>query len=158
MGEGNNIEFISGNAEFCKGCKNCELACARRQVEDIGLERVNELNIEVNPRIFIINNEGVKEPNYCRHCKEAACMEACPVDAFDREDGVIILDEDKCVACKLCIKACPYEVITLGEKLVGDETEMVAKKCDLCKDRQEVGKDPACFSACPTNALGLEKN
>ncbi|SJZ38756.1 4Fe-4S dicluster domain-containing protein [Selenihalanaerobacter shriftii] len=157
MSEDNNIKFISVEDEFCEGCKNCELACAKRQVQNIGLEKVKELDIKVDPYIVVINNQNSKkEPNHCRHCREAACMERCPVDAIYRKNGIVLVDEEDCVGCGLCEKACPYDVMIVRSRIDKNNNKSVAKKCDLCQDRQEVGKKPACFENCPTNALQLE--
>ena len=75
-------------------------------------------------------------------------MKACPTSAIGRlDDGRVVIDDDKCCGNKACISACPY-----GASFINGNTDKV-DKCNLCTHRTEVGLDPACFSACPTDAL-----
>ncbi|MEQ8321209.1 MAG: 4Fe-4S dicluster domain-containing protein [Rhodospirillales bacterium] len=93
-------------------------------------------------------------PKSCLHCEEAACVTVCPTGAsFKREeDGIVLVNEDKCIGCKLCSWACPY-----GAREY-DADEGVMKKCTLCIDRiynenmDEVDRVPACVSTCPASA------
>jgi len=93
-------------------------------------------------------------PKSCLHCEDAACVTVCPTGAsFKRdEDGIVLVNEDKCIGCKLCSWACPY-----GAREY-DEDEGVMKKCTLCIDRiynknmDEVDRVPACVSTCPASA------
>ncbi len=93
-------------------------------------------------------------PKSCLHCEEAACVTVCPTGAsFKRdEDGIVLVNEDKCIGCKLCSWACPY-----GAREY-DADEGVMKKCTLCIDRiynenmEEVDRVPACVSTCPAGA------
>jgi len=82
------------------------------------------------------------------HCRDAPCIEACPNDAMIREvDGRVVVDKGACLADGSCIKSCPYGAIYI------DPQEQVADKCDLCRDRTDVGLEPACVNACPTDTL-----
>ncbi|MEX2312359.1 MAG: 4Fe-4S dicluster domain-containing protein, partial [Rhodospirillales bacterium] len=93
-------------------------------------------------------------PKSCLHCEDAACVTVCPTGAsFKREeDGIVLVNEDKCIGCKLCSWACPY-----GAREY-DADEGVMKKCTLCIDRiynenmDEVDRVPACVSTCPASA------
>ena len=93
-------------------------------------------------------------PKSCLHCEEAACVTVCPTGAsFKREeDGIVLVNEAKCIGCKLCSWACPY-----GAREY-DADEGVMKKCTLCIDRiynenmDEVDRVPACVSTCPASA------
>lgn len=93
-------------------------------------------------------------PKSCLHCEDAACVTVCPTGAsFKREeDGIVLVNEDKCIGCKLCSWACPY-----GAREY-DADEGVMKKCTLCIDRiynenmEEVDRVPACVSTCPVGA------
>ncbi len=93
-------------------------------------------------------------PKSCLHCEQAACVTVCPTGAsFKREeDGIVLVNESKCIGCKLCSWACPY-----GAREY-DATEGVMKKCTLCIDRiynenlDEVDRVPACVSTCPAGA------
>ncbi len=93
-------------------------------------------------------------PRSCLHCEEPACVTVCPTGASYKraEDGIVLVDEDKCIGCKLCSWACPYGAREYSE------VEGVMKKCTLCIDRiyndnlEESERQPACVQACPTKA------
>ncbi len=93
-------------------------------------------------------------PRSCLHCETPACVTVCPTGASYKraEDGIVLVDEDKCIGCKLCSWACPY-----GAREYSD-VEGVMKKCTLCVDRiynehlDEADRQPACVQACPTKA------
>jgi Fe-S-cluster-containing dehydrogenase component len=90
----------------------------------------------------------------CLHCETPACVSVCPTGASYKraEDGIVLVDEDKCIGCKLCSWACPYGAREYSE------VEGVMKKCTLCVDRiyneniPEQSRQPACVQACPTRA------
>lgn len=93
-------------------------------------------------------------PRSCLHCADAACVTVCPTGASYKraEDGIVLVDEDKCIGCKLCSWACPYGAREYSP------VEGVMKKCTLCVDRidnqllDESERVPACVQACPTRA------
>ncbi|WP_456954756.1 4Fe-4S dicluster domain-containing protein [Lysobacter sp. HA35] len=93
-------------------------------------------------------------PRSCLHCEEPACVTVCPTGASYKraEDGIVLVDEDKCIGCKLCSWACPYGAREYSA------VEGVMKKCTLCIDRiynenlPEAERQPACVQACPTRA------
>jgi len=93
-------------------------------------------------------------PRSCLHCETPACVTVCPTGASYKraEDGIVLVDEDKCIGCKLCSWACPYGAREYSE------VEGVMKKCTLCVDRiyneklDEADRQPACVQACPTKA------
>jgi len=93
-------------------------------------------------------------PRSCLHCEQAACVTVCPTGASYKraEDGIVLVDYDKCIGCKLCSWACPY-----GAREY-DEHQGVMKKCTLCVDRvyneslAPEDRQPACVLACPTGA------
>ncbi|MFQ5773045.1 MAG: 4Fe-4S dicluster domain-containing protein [Kiloniellaceae bacterium] len=96
----------------------------------------------------------VNFPRSCLHCEEPACVTVCPTGASYKraEDGIVLVDPDTCIGCKLCSWACPY-----GAREY-DYDDGVMKKCTLCIDRiynenlEEVDRAPACVRACPTGA------
>ncbi len=100
------------------------------------------------------NTETVHFPKSCLHCEEPPCVPVCPTGASYKreEDGIVLVDYDKCIGCKYCSWACPY-----GAREI-DEKQRVMKKCTLCVDRiydeslPEAERKPACVLACPTNA------
>ncbi|QDH71226.1 4Fe-4S dicluster domain-containing protein [Marilutibacter alkalisoli] len=93
-------------------------------------------------------------PRSCLHCEQPACVTVCPTGASYKraEDGIVLIDEDKCIGCKLCSWACPYGAREYSA------VEGVMKKCTLCIDRiynenlPEAERQPACVQACPTGA------
>lgn len=93
-------------------------------------------------------------PRSCLHCEQPACVTVCPTGASYKraEDGIVLVDEDKCIGCKLCSWACPYGAREYSE------VEGVMKKCTLCIDRiynehlDAREREPACVQACPTRA------
>ncbi|QNP39661.1 4Fe-4S dicluster domain-containing protein [Agrilutibacter terrestris] len=93
-------------------------------------------------------------PRSCLHCETPACVTVCPTGASYKraEDGIVLVDEDKCIGCKLCSWACPYGAREYSH------VEGVMKKCTLCIDRiyneqlPEAEREPACVQVCPTRA------
>ena len=93
-------------------------------------------------------------PRSCLHCETPACVTVCPTGASYKRasDGIVLVDEDKCIGCKLCSWACPYGAREYSE------VEGVMKKCTLCVDRiynenlPESEREPACVQVCPTRA------
>lgn len=93
-------------------------------------------------------------PKSCLHCEDAACVTVCPTGASYKrvEDGIVLINEDICIGCKLCSWACPYGAREF------DSDVGVMKKCTLCIDRiynenlAEIDRVPACVSTCPANA------
>ena len=98
--------------------------------------------------------QTVNFPKSCLHCEDAACVTVCPTGASYKraEDGVVLVDESKCIGCKLCSWACPYGAREF------DSDVGVMKKCTLCIDRiynenlEEIDRVPACVATCPVNA------
>ena len=122
---------------FCWGCKACEVACKQ------------ENNVPDGVKLISVKEECRKEEdgtldfifrlNICRHCDDPPCVTECPVEAIrKREDGIVILDHDECTGCEMCIQACPYDAIGF------DQTNSVARKCNLCYQRVDNGLLPAC--------------
>ena len=100
------------------------------------------------------NTETVHFPKSCLHCEDPPCVPVCPTGASYKrpEDGIVLVDYDKCIGCKYCAWACPYGAREL------DEHQQVMKKCTRCVDRiydealPESERKPACVMACPTSA------
>ena len=100
------------------------------------------------------NTQTVHFPKSCLHCEEPPCVPVCPTGASykRKEDGIVLVDYDKCIGCSYCSWACPYGAREL------DQERQVMTKCTLCVDRiysetlPESEKKPACVLACPTSA------
>jgi len=87
-------------------------------------------------------------PVPCMHCDKPSCLDACPEEAiYKRKDGLVLVDEDKCTGCQVCIDACPYNVITY------DDNRDVIWKCTLCHHRIDEGLEPFCVICCEDEAL-----
>jgi len=132
----------------CTGCHACRLACT---IE-------NGLSPSVSWRQIVTFNprRHPAAPVYhlslaCNHCAKAACMDACPALAYsrDRATGAVLLDPGKCIGCRYCAWACPYDAP------VFDPARGVMTKCTFCTPRLEAGRKPACAALCPTGALDV---
>lgn len=84
----------------------------------------------------------------CNHCTDAPCVEICPVEALHiREDGIVDFDNERCIGCKACTQACPYDALYI------DPQTHTAAKCNYCAHRIDVGLEPACVNVCPEHAI-----
>jgi Fe-S-cluster-containing dehydrogenase component len=100
------------------------------------------------------NTQTVHFPKSCLHCEDPPCVTVCPTGASYKraEDGIVLVDYDKCIGCKYCSWACPYGAREF------DEQRKVMTKCTLCVDRvhdanlPQAQRKPACVLACPTSA------
>ncbi len=147
-----NTEYtILFDAERCVACHGCVVACKAWRELPTGV---------FFRRLEKIWQEGASMPRLrhasvaCRHCAEPACMAVCPVKAISKNaDGIVLVDEETCVGCHACERACPFGVPQYPESSGG---KMV--KCDLCLGRYDMEKEePPCVATCPTRALKLVK-
>jgi len=84
----------------------------------------------------------------CMHCLNPQCVEVCPAKAITKyDDGPVVIDQEKCVGCRYCVSACPFNVPRI------DPDDGKAYKCNMCMDRIKEGLKPSCVKACPTEAL-----
>lgn len=141
----------------CCGCYNCQLACKDEHVDndwtpyakaqpDTGQfwMRVQENVCGTVPKVKMHYI-----PLLCQHCEKAPCVEACGDDAIiKRDDGLVLIEAERCSGCEACLSACPYEVIYFNEEL------KIAQKCTGCAHLLDSGSGlPRCVEACPTDAL-----
>jgi Fe-S-cluster-containing dehydrogenase component len=121
----------------CWGCRTCEVACKQEFNLEAGIRLI--IVAEEGPAAHIHPSEFIYRVNLCRHCDEPPCEAVCPEEAIEkREDGIVVLDEDICSGCGLCLDACPYDAIAFDDR-VGQ-----ARKCNLCHQRVDNGLFPAC--------------
>ena len=150
----------------CVGCHACVTSCKQWNTSGSAGALVDENPYGADPtgtffnrvQTFEVgefpNTQTVHFPKSCLHCEEPPCVPVCPTGAsYKREqDGIVLVDYDKCIGCKYCAWACPYGVREIDEK------RQVMSKCTLCVDRiydeklPEPERRPACVIACPTNA------
>ncbi|MCP5103128.1 MAG: cyclic nucleotide-binding domain-containing protein [bacterium] len=158
MSMAKSVSFFKGmtiisRPDRCVSCKTCELACAVAKSRTHKLyDAIYEEPLPVK-RIRVRKvQEGSKpviRPEHCTHCKDAPCLTSCKFNAIIRDVGsrTIAIVEDKCVGCGLCVRACPFNVISL---IRTEGKKRIALKCTYCKEHQA---GPACVRSCPTNAL-----
>lgn len=156
--------------KLCIGCNTCVVACKMRNGTPKGVfwNRVLEEEVGTFPaarRVFW--------PVRCMHCEAPACVEACPTGAsYQRADTIVLVDQEKCVGCKACILACPYDVRTLWkgteegkgdyfenkltpfeEQAYAQHLEGAVQKCEFCASRLDEGLRPSCAEGCLTGAI-----
>ncbi|GAB4504170.1 MAG: hypothetical protein Fur0043_11630 [Anaerolineales bacterium] len=141
------------DASACTGCKACQMACKdknnlppgvlwRRVFEVCGGSWQQQGEAWTND-VFAYNLSIA-----CNHCVHPKCAGVCPTNAYvQREDGIVYIDESKCMGCGYCNWACPYSVPQYNPEL-GRMT-----KCNFCLDELAQGKPPACVAACPMRVL-----
>lgn len=129
-------KIIEINVDKCTGCRICELGCSLRHEK-----RCQPSKSRIHAIIWA--EEGVSVPVVCSHCDDAPCMDACKYDALWRDPatGAVLVMEEQCIGCKMCLVACPYGCMGY------DRRRHKAFKCDLC------GGDPECCKLCPTGAI-----
>jgi Fe-S-cluster-containing dehydrogenase component len=156
--------------DTCVGCHACAVACKEWNAGGIAGPLTDEDPYGKAPfgvwfnRVHSYEVEPVEAnaqpamtvhfPRSCLHCETPACVTVCPTGASYKraQDGIVLVDEDKCIGCKLCSWACPYGAREYSA------VEGVMKKCTLCVDRiynehlDEIERQPACVQACPTRA------
>lgn len=151
----------------CVGCNGCTIACKAENGTPKGVFYTKVLEQE---RGNFPMTKKVYYPVLCNHCQDAPCEEACPTGAtYTRADGIVLVDNDKCMGCRACYVACPYKnryylpkgILTEGYygKLTPFELEKykefqegVAVKCKFCVERVEQGLEPACVTTCMAGA------
>jgi formate dehydrogenase iron-sulfur subunit len=156
---------------LCIGCKACEVACKEWNVlpaEEMKLsgnsyDNTGALGATTWRHVSFIEkmslerdaNEAADHPaawlmlsDVCKHCDNAACLEACPTGAlFRTEFDTVVVQQDICNGCGYCVPACPFGVVEINEN------DGKAHKCTLCYDRLKGGLEPACAKSCPTNSI-----
>ena len=128
------------DVQKCIGCQACTLAC------------IMENAVPENSFRTIVSTYEVQEgahtgtymlPRLCNHCEAPPCIPVCPVGAtFKRDDGIVVVDGDRCVGCGYCVQACPYDA-----RFINHDTGK-ADKCTFCAHRIDAGLLPACVETC----------
>jgi anaerobic dimethyl sulfoxide reductase subunit B (iron-sulfur subunit) len=132
----------------CTGCHTCVVAC--KDWHDLPAGGSNWRRVTTYEEGKFPNVKVSHLSISCAHCAEPACAEVCPEDAIykRKEDGVVLIDAEKCTGCQVCESACEYGAIQFRPN-----GEAKAEKCNFCVDRLEKGEPPICVSACPMRAL-----
>ncbi len=142
------------DTSICMGCYSCMAACknwnnvAPHVTAEPGTQgpkwrRVTTIESGEYPDARIVNASLA-----CMHCGKPACMAVCPADAIIKrsEDGIVLVDQSRCIGCHSCADACPF-----GAPQYGEDGTM--QKCNYCLDRIGKGQEPACVASCPPGAL-----
>src|SRR5574341_1335871 len=142
----------------CLGCQTCTIACKTLWTRDEGMEymwwaTVNTQPGKGTPKDWEQDQGGGKYPNsfyfylprICNHCTNPACLEACPRNAIykRKEDGIVLISEERCKGYRFCMEACPYK------KIYFNHVRQIGQKCIFCYPRIEKGVAPACARQCP---------
>lgn len=137
------------DSTLCVGCKLCEGACAERWHLPYNDRVAAEERLSAH-KLTTIETHGERySRRLCMHCAEPACASVCPVGALQKTAfGPVVYDASKCMGCRYCMLACPFQVPTYEWNAQLPKV----RKCDLCIDRQRGGKPTACAEACPTGA------
>ncbi len=131
---------------LCIGCYACEQACAERWGFPVETD-VHQLSSTKNTAVLTVNDVFV--PRMCMHCQDPTCVSVCPVGAFQKTaEGPVLYDVDKCIGCRYCMQACPFNV----PRYQWNSLNPRVTKCDLCRDRILSGNKPACVEICPAEA------
>lgn len=134
--------------DCCVGCHACEIAC--RQEHDL-----TDTTDAKRCRVITSKPRRVQGelhldffPTMCVQCEDPLCCQFCVQDAIGRrEDGIVVVEKEKCTGCQTCVWACPWGAMSFNH-----ETR-VAAKCDLCLERIEFGIEPSCVQHCIGGAL-----
>ncbi len=142
--------------ERCFGCKICTISCKSENYAQF-VPEASQL-VEENPVFWVRVQEEISGnypeftaryyPTICRHCQNPSCLAACPTQAIiKRHDGIVVISQDDCNGCGLCITACPYQAPQQNVKTGR------AEMCHFCLHRLDKGEEPVCVTACPAKAL-----
>jgi formate dehydrogenase iron-sulfur subunit len=136
------------NLDSCTGCKACVVACHSLNglSESESWRSVGEL-VSTDPS----NPMRQTVTTACHHCVDPACANGCPTLAYEKDQhtGIVQHLDDQCIGCGYCTMTCPYEVPQI-EPALG-----IVRKCDMCRQRLDVGEAPACVQSCPNGAIKI---
>jgi Fe-S-cluster-containing dehydrogenase component/formate-dependent nitrite reductase membrane component NrfD len=129
----------------CIGCHACTVACKSENNVPVGAFRTWVKYIEKGTFPDVRRHFAVLR---CNQCENSPCTEICPTVAlFRRRDGIVDFDSSRCIGCKSCMQACPYDALYI------DPATNTAAKCNYCAHRAEEGLEPACAIVCPEQAI-----
>jgi molybdopterin-containing oxidoreductase family iron-sulfur binding subunit len=150
----------------CVGCNSCTLACRMEHGTPPGIlfHKVKKYEVGKYPsaKLRLL-------PMPCMHCQDPACIKVCPTGAtYQRDDGLVLIDDKKCMGCRYCVVACPYDSRRFIDELAnyyGGKSQTpyekikrrsfvkgTVVKCNFCAHRLDKGLLPACVETCPAQA------
>ena len=144
------------DSTLCIGCKACEAACAERWGLPYNDRIAAEARISAHKLTTIETHGEHFSRKLCMNCEQPACASVCPVGALKKTAlGPVIYDAEKCMGCRYCMQACPFQVPSYE----WDARLPKMRKCNMCFERQSAGKPTACTEACPVGAtIGGERD
>ena len=156
--------IIAIDLDSCIGCHSCAVVC--KQENNVGLGTFYNKVLTVGPSGTYPDLEMYYLPVACQHCENPACLRVCPTGAtYKDEAGRVEIAYDKCIGCRTCMAACPYNArvfnwneprrdpdFNYGDKDMPVRTKGVVEKCTMCKERTDRGDEPMCVVCCPTKA------
>lgn len=134
------------NPDLCVHCHACAIACTHENKSEQSLpwRSIVSANAGGSPAVLSLNISMA-----CNHCADAACLKYCPANAYSfTENGIVLIDQSRCMGCSWCQWVCPYEAPRLN-------AQHLIEKCTFCHHLLKEGREPACTTACPTGALGF---
>lgn len=141
------MKKVYADEKWCLGCHLCEYNCAfaNSGMSNMALALKDKT---IYPKIHVEEDDSITYAVSCRHCDDPICVKSCISGALTKKDGVVQIDQNKCVSCFTCMLVCPYGSISKGE-------EGAVNKCELCiKNNRTI---PACVEGCPNRALLFEE-
>jgi Fe-S-cluster-containing dehydrogenase component len=131
------------DVDRCVGCEACLVACKTENEVPLGIFRLRMREIVTGEFPTL---QGEFRLEQCFHCENAPCVPVCPTGAtFKNEDGLVLVDPARCIGCKACVTACPYNMRTMHPR-------GTVEKCTFCAHRLAEGREPACVETCPSGA------
>lgn len=130
------------NQHTCVGCQSCQTACQEKNNSAFGISLRIADSYEFKP-------VGPYMTASCHHCEAPICVQRCPIGAISKrtEDGIVVINSEVCINCRICENACPYNAI----KFTASTGKV--EKCDFCVDRLSENDIPACVENCPVKSL-----
>jgi Fe-S-cluster-containing dehydrogenase component len=129
----------------CIGCQSCTVACKINN--ELPVDMIFNPVTTVGPIGVYPNLHMMHFPLLCMHCDNPPCVSACPTGASQQTpEGIVWVEDPKCIGCKACIQACPYHARHINH------ATGTTKKCDFCKSRVQLGLEPYCVKTCHQRA------